>query len=82
MNNYVQRVVGGDIRVALGLPDGTNLSPHLPCTAFITEKIRFFYLRLGYVPKIEQNFIFYFLKIVRLFRQDIVKVGSRNVTRP
>ena len=46
------------------------------------RKIPFFYLRLGHVPKIEQNFIFYFLKIVRLFRQDIVKVGSRNVPRP
>jgi hypothetical protein len=49
------------------------------------RKIRFFDLRLGYGPKIEQIFIFYFLKIVRLlrlFRQDIARVGSRNVPRP
>ena len=82
MNNYVQKVVGEDMRVVLGFPRGTGPMPHPPCAAFITEKIRFFDLELGYEPKIEQIFIFYFLKIVRLFREDIVKVGSRNVPRP
>ena len=49
------------------------------------RKNSFFDLRLGYGSQIEQIFIFYFLKIVRLlrlFRQDIAKVGSRNVPRP
>jgi hypothetical protein len=56
--------------------------PHPPYTAFITGKFDF--LIFGWVngPKIEQIFIFYFLKIVRLLREDIVKVGSRNVPRP
>ena len=82
MNNSVQNVVGEDIRMVLGFLCDTGPMPHPPCTAFRTETNRFFGLRLGYEPKIEQNFIFYFLKIVRLFRQDIVKVGSRNVPRP
>ena len=55
---------------------------HPPCTTFITGNFRFFYLLLGYGSKIEQIFIFSFLKIVRLFRQDIAKVGSHNVPRP
>ena len=68
--------------MVLGFPRGTGPMPHPPCTAFITGKIRFFDLELGYESKIEQIFIFDFLKIVRLFREDIVKVGSRNVPRP
>ena len=82
MNNSVQKVAAEDIRVAFGFPPGTSPMSHPPCAAFITGKFRFFDLRLGYGPKIEQIFIFYFLKIVRLFRQDIAKVGSRNVPRP
>ena len=41
MNNSVQKVVGEDIRVALGFPPGTGPMPHPPFTALITEKIRF-----------------------------------------
>ena len=82
MNNSVQKVVGEDIRVVLCFLPGASPMPHPPYTAFITRKNRFFDLRLGYGPKIEQIFIFYFLKIVRLLREDIVKVGSRNVPRP
>ena len=44
MNKSVQKVVGEDIRVVLGFPDGTNSSPHPPCAAFITEKIDFLIL--------------------------------------
>ena len=60
MNNSVQKVVGGDIRVALGFPPGTGPMPHPPCAAFITGKNRFFDLRLGYGSKIEQHFILAF----------------------
>ena len=81
MNNSVQKIVVEDTRVVLGFPPGTGPMPHSPCAAFITGKFRFFDIRLGHEPKIEQMFIFYFLKIVRLFREDIVKVGSRNVPR-
>ena len=41
MNNSVQKLVGGVIRVVLGFPPGTSPMPHPPCAAVITEKIRF-----------------------------------------
>jgi hypothetical protein len=41
VNNSVQKLVGGVIRVVLGFLSGTNPMPHPPCTAFITEKNRF-----------------------------------------
>ena len=41
MNNYVQKVVGGDVRVVLGFLRDTGPMPHPPCTAFITGKFRF-----------------------------------------
>ena len=49
MNNSVQKLVGEDIRVVLGFPDGTGPMPHPPYTAFITEKIDF--LIFGWVTK-------------------------------
>ena len=85
MNNSVQKLVGEVIRVVLGFLCGTSPMPHPPCTAFITEENRF--LISGWVIlDLKQSKIsfFYFLKIVRLFRQDIVKVkvGSSNVLGP
>ena len=44
MNNYVQKVVGEDIRVALGFLRDTGPMPHPPYAAFITEKIDFLIL--------------------------------------
>ena len=41
VNNSVQKLVGGDVRVVLGFLCGTSPMPHPPCTAFITEKNRF-----------------------------------------
>jgi hypothetical protein len=84
VNNSVQKLVGGVIRVVLGFPPGTShQSDAAPAMYRIYNREKsFFDLRLGYGPKTEQNFIFYFLKIVRSFRQDIIKVGSRNVPRP
>ena len=54
MNNYVQKVVGEDIRVILSFPPGAGPMPHPPCAAFITGKFRFFDLRLVYTKIIIQ----------------------------
>ena len=59
MNNSVQKLVGGVIRVVLGLLHGTSPMPHPPCTAFITEKNRF--LISGWVMDLKQSKISFFI---------------------